>query len=129
MQSLCLRGKVSSGKSEGTEFIKLQWVKKQIEENLGFTPYLGTLNIRLTRGDVKLKKSLTDTEGIEILPAAGFCRGKLFKACLMGSVECAVVVPEVADYPKDVIEVIASENLRRKLHLADGDLVDLEITL
>ena len=124
-----MRGKVFSGKSEGTKFIKLQWVKKQIEEKLGFTPYPGTLNVRLTQGDARLVKSLTDKRGIEILPAAGFCRGKLFKACLMGSVECAVVFPEVADYSKDVIEVIASENLRKKLHLADGDYADLKIML
>jgi CTP-dependent riboflavin kinase len=47
----------------------------------------------------------------------------------MGSVECAVVFPEVADYPEDVIELIASTNLREKLHLVDGDLVDLKIML
>lgn len=129
MQSLCLRGKVFSGRSEGTKFIKLRWVKNQIKEKLGFTPYPGTLNIRLSQRNVKLKKSLREANGIEILPALGFCRGKLFKACLMGSVECAVVFPEVADYPEDVIEVIASTNLREKLHLVDGDLVDLKIML
>lgn len=129
LQSLCLRGKVFSGEGEGTKFIKLQWVKNQIKEKLGFTPYPGTLNIRLSQDNVKLKKGLTDAKGIEIWPTAGFRRGKLLKAYLMGNVECAVVVPEVAGYPEDIIEIIAPTNLREKLHLADGDIVDFKIMI
>ncbi len=129
LHSLRLRGKVFSGRGDGTRFVELQWVKEQIREKLGFTPHLGTLNIRLIPDDVKLRKSLADEEGTEILTAPGFCQGKLFKACLMGKMECAVVVPEVVDYPEDVVEVISSWNLRKRLHLADGDLVELTVTL
>ena len=44
---IVFKGSVFSGNGEGRKFIELPWVKRQIQEKLGFTPYLGTLNIRL----------------------------------------------------------------------------------
>ncbi|PIU59668.1 riboflavin kinase, partial [Candidatus Bathyarchaeota archaeon CG07_land_8_20_14_0_80_47_9] len=48
MPTLCIKGKISTGKGEGAQFVKLPWVRKQIIQKLGFTPFPGTLNIRLT---------------------------------------------------------------------------------
>jgi riboflavin kinase, archaea type len=127
MGTLRIEGKVFSGKGEGAKFIKLPWVKKQIEEKLGFTPFLGTLNLRLCENGVKLKEQLKNEDSMEILPAEGFRRGKCFKAYLMDSLECAIVFPEVADYPADVIEIVAPVNLREKLQLKDGDVVEVKI--
>lgn len=129
MDAICLKGKVFSGKGEGTEFLNFSWVKKQIKEKLGFTPCEGTLNVKLHKDSINLRKMLTSARGIEILPQPSFCRGRLFKACLMGAVVCAVVVPGVSGYPEDVIELVASVNLREKLQLLDGDLVDVKIML
>jgi riboflavin kinase len=127
MGTLRIEGKVFSGKSEGAKFIKHPWVKKQIEEKLGFTPFLGTLNLRLNENGVKLKEQLKNKDSMEILPAEGFRRGKCFKAYLMDSLECAIVFPEIADYPADVIEIVAPVNLREKLQLKDGDVVKVKI--
>jgi len=127
-KKLCLKGKVSSGKSEGEKFIELPWVKKQIAKKIGFIPYPGTLNIKLDKNSVKLKL-LKEAKSIEISPVAGFCRGKCFKAYLMDNVECAIVIPEIADYPEDVFEIIAPINLRDKLSLKNGDTVEIKITL
>jgi CTP-dependent riboflavin kinase len=66
--------------------------------------------------------------GIEILPAPGYYRGKLFKANLK-NLRCAVVIPEVPSYPEDVVEVISSTNLRERLHLVDGSLCEVEVTI
>jgi len=128
LKSFLVKGKVFSGKSEAARFTELPWVKKQITEKLGFTPYSGTLNVKLTEDCVKLRSLLKRARGIEITPATSFCRGRCFKACLM-DVECAIVIPEIADYPSDVIEVIAPVNLREKLQLEDGDAIEIEISL
>jgi len=120
---------VLSGKGEGAKFIKLPWVKKQITEKLGFTPHPGTLNIKLTRESLKLRTLLGKTGAIEISPAAGFHRGRCFKAYLINNLKCAVVFPETPDYPRDVIELIAPINLREKLQLRDGDYVEVKILL
>ena len=107
--------------------MKLPWVRKQLIEKLGFTPLLGTLNLRLTEDGTRLKKLLAKARATEILPAAGFCRGKCFKAYLAGSLECAIVVPEVDEYPEGIIEIISSANLREKLRLKDNDVVEVKI--
>lgn len=129
LKTLRIKGKVFSGKGEGAEFIKLPWVRKQITEKLGFMPYSGTLNIKLTADSVRLKKSLKKAESIEISPATGFYRGRCFKAYLMDNLECAIVVPEVENYPEDIMEIIASISLREKLQLEDGDVVEVKILL
>lgn len=127
-KKLCLRGKVFSGKSEGEKFIRLPWVKEQITKKIGFAPYPGTLNIKLDENSTKLKL-LKNAKTVEISPVAGFCRGKCFKAYLIDNVECAIVIPEIADYPEDVLEIIAPINLRDKLSLKNGDTVEIKITL
>jgi len=128
LKTLLLEGEVFSGKGEGAEFIKLPWVRKQIKEKLGFTPYLGTLNIRLTERSVILKNLLKNAQGIEITPAEGFHRGVCFKAYLMG-LECAVVIPEVQDYPENTLEVVAPTKLREHLKLKDGSIIEIKVLL
>lgn len=128
MKTLLLEGEVFSGKGEGAEFTKLPWVRKQIKEKLGFTPYLGTLNIRLTERSVILKNLLKNAQGIEITPAEGFHRGVCFKAYLMG-LECAVVIPEVQDYPENTLEVVAPTKLREQLKLKDGSIIEIKVLL
>jgi len=124
-----LEGRVFSGTGEGSKYVGLAWVKKQVEEKLGFTPCVGTLNIRLNAESISQKRAFTKTPALEIVPAAGYCRGKLFSAILNDCVKTAVVVPDVPDYPEYVLEVISSENLRKKLRLSDGDKVEVRIIL
>ncbi len=125
---LFLKGKVFSGSGEGAKFVELSWVRRQIEDRLGFTPYAGTLNIKLTKESVTVKNSLKKANGIEISPAEGFCRGKCFHAYI-SNLQCAIVIPEIKNYPADVIEVIASVNLREKLNLKNSDSVEVKVIL
>lgn len=126
---LHIKGKVVSGRGEGTKYIKLPWVARQITEKLGFIPYPGTLNIKLKHSHISFKKLLKEANYLEILPKNGYCRGKCFNAYLMDVIKCAVVVPEVASYPEETIEIIAPINLREKLKLKDGDSVEVKIIL
>jgi riboflavin kinase len=129
LKSFYVKGRVISGKGEGAKFLKLRWVRKQIKEKLGFTPHLGTLNIRLNEEYSNTKDLLKQMKGILIMPTNGFCRGKCFRAYLTGGVECAIVIPEVEDYPEDLMEIVAPVNLREKLELKDGDTIEVEILL
>jgi riboflavin kinase len=108
--------------------MKLPWVKKQIKENLGFIPYAGTLDVRITKESVKLKRALAESQGVNILPATGFHSGKCFKASFKTESKCAIVIPQVPGYPEDLIEIIAPENLRKKFHLSDGSPVKVKVT-
>jgi riboflavin kinase len=122
-----VKGRVFSGTGEGAKFIKLSWVKDQIREKMGFTPYEGTLNLRLDEEGKKVRKTLEEAVSVIILPENGYCRGKCFKARIMGSVDGAVMIPEVGGYPDDVLEVIAPINLRERFRLKDGDYVELSL--
>ncbi|MDI6690461.1 MAG: CTP-dependent riboflavin kinase [Candidatus Bathyarchaeota archaeon] len=123
-----LEGKIFSGSGEAAEFIKLPWVKAQIIEKLGFTPYNGTLNIRLNKKGLALKRRfLNKAKPIRIVPAKSFCRGTCFRAVFMYKLECAIVIPEVDGYPEDIIEIIAPINLRENFQLKDGDVAKVKI--
>ncbi len=127
MPRLTLEGTVYSGIGEGKRFIALPWVNTQIERKLGFTPYFGTLNLRLTKESAQKRQLLDVTEGFLVEPETGYLPGVLFKASIEG-LECAVVLPRVPDYPSDVIEIIAPQYLRGKLGLTDGSRVAVVVT-
>jgi CTP-dependent riboflavin kinase len=42
--------------------------------------------------------------------------------------KCAILIPDVKDYPKNVLEVIAPENLRAQLKVKDGDEIAVTVT-
>jgi riboflavin kinase len=125
---LHIKGNVFSGRGEGAKFMQLPWVEKQLKEKLGFVPYAGTLNIRLTK-DSNVKKLSKEGNWTEITPPDGFCRGRFVEACFMNILECGIVLPEIENYPKNVVEVIAAVNLREKFRLKDGDTVEVGIIL
>ena len=126
MSEIVFKGTVFSGNGEGRKFIDLPWVKQQIQEKLGFTPYSGTLNIRLTKESVKQKKLLENAKQLEVYPAKGYCTGKLIKAHI-DSLECAIIIPQIPNYPSDVLEVIASCYLRERLKVTDGSEVTVTV--
>lgn len=127
MPQTVFSGIVFSGTGQGRKFIDLPWVKQQIEEKLGFTPYSGTLNIRLTKESIRSKVP-ESVERFLIEPQAGYCKGIMFRATI-DSLQGAIVVPQIPDYPHDVLEVIAPVYLRERLKLTDGDLVAVVVTV
>ncbi len=123
-----LVGMVFAGKGEGTKFLELPWVSAQIRQKMGFEPYPGTLNLRLSQYSVKLRRFLVENKTLEICPAVGYCGGLLFKA-RMADLECGVVIPQVKNYADDILEVISPLNLRKKLGLCNGDQVTVIVKL
>jgi len=122
MPQLTFVGIVFSGTGKGKRFVQLPWVKRQIEENLGFSPYGGTLNLRLSKAETEKRRLLDVAEGVRVVPEQRFYPGKLFLAEIDAQ-RCAVVLPIVPNYPVDILEVIAPDCLRNKLGLADGSFV------
>lgn len=59
----------------------------------------------------------------------GFGDVKFIKAILDNQINGALVFPVKTQHTHDILEFIASENLRENLHLKDGDLVTLKIKL
>ena len=126
MKNITLRGRVFSGGGKGSFFVNLPWARKQFKDKLGFNPYPGTLNLKLTPG-TDVDKLRNTTKGIKIESPQGFCEGRCFKALVMEKLWGAVVVPDVPGYPSDLLEILAPVNLREKLGLKDR--MEIEVTV
>ncbi len=128
MSAVPVNGIVFSGEGLGSYFVAIASVKKQIIEKLGFTPYPGTLNIRLSENEARmLKRVLSSSTGVEIVPSKGFLRAHCFEALIVNSIKGAIVVPDKESYPTNVLEFIAPVFLRGALTLRDGDEVEIRI--
>lgn len=123
-----LTGKVITGLGEGQYYISLEGYRTQFVEKLGFTPYPGTLNIKLDTPSVDIRKGISAD-----LKISGFTKdnrtfgsGSCFNISIM-DINGAVIVPERTHYPEDIIEIIAPVNLRKHLKLRDGSNVEVEV--
>ena len=128
LESLELKGKVFSGRGEGAKFIQLPWVQEQFLEKARFTPFKGTLNLKLSGKDVILRRKLEVATSLRIRPEAGYCEAKLYLASIR-NLECAVVIPQVEDYPEDVLEVVSPVDLKKELRVRDKDEICVRVIL
>lgn len=126
-KEVILQGKVISGSNQGKKFVNLPWVKKQIKLKLGFDPYLGTLNLHIC--EEKNLIELYQANGIIIEPEKGYYSGKCFKALIMTKIKGAVVLPNMPEYPHNLLELIAPINLRKEFQLKDEDVVEVQIII
>jgi riboflavin kinase, archaea type len=126
LTALTFEGTVITGEGNGKKYLALPWVKQQVEEKAGFTSFLGTLNLKLTAASIEGRKLLNKTKAATICPAEGYCLGLLFKASIAG-LNCAVIIPQIKNYPENVLEVVAPVNLRNKLKVKDGDAVTISV--
>ncbi len=130
--SVTLEGTVFTGLGEGAYYISKEHYRKQFIEKLGFDPYPGTLNLKLTTDyDIKTHDELEAYPAIEV---GGFkSEDRTF-----GSVKCYPVIVDNKEkgalisalrshYDASVLELIAPVPLRRQLGLKDGHKVKVEV--
>ena len=119
---IILRGRVVSGLGEGAKYVELY--REQIRRVLGFDPYPGTLNIEVfgeKHNPLPFNKAI-----IIPPPTTGYGKVYAFKAYLMNE-KVYVVKPEITKHSWRIIEVISEHNLRKRLGLKDGSIVELLI--
>ena len=130
--SITLEGTVFTGLGEGAYYISLEPYRKQFMEKLGFDPYPGTLNLKLTTDyDVKARSEL------EAYPAVGvegfkndnlsFGQVKCYPVIIDNRVKGALISALRGHYDASVIEIIAPVFLRKYLNLKDGHKVKVEV--
>ena len=128
MNTVSLRGTAFTGCGVGKHYVELDWVRRQIREKVGFVPYVGTLNIRLPREEVKkIREVLKSLKSITIVPERGFFPADCFKVLVMKKVKGAIVIPRKLDYPENELEILAPVCLRRALLIQDDDEVEITI--
>jgi CTP-dependent riboflavin kinase len=128
LQEIKFVGTVDTGQGNGKFFVEMPWVIRQLKKMFGFTPYFGTLNLRLTPESIQLCSYLTSQNGVMVKPEDGYLPGYLYKAMIF-DITCCVVLPDVPNYPKDLLEIVAAENLRELLNVKDGDVITVIVML
>ena len=124
-----LSGKVTSGLGEGRYYLSQPGYVVQFTERLGYSPYPGTLNVRVNGPALRKASLVSEWSGVRIdgFHASGrtFGGATCFPARLNGH-SCHLIHPDRTHY-KDVIEFVAPDCLRESLHLKDNDTVEVAI--
>jgi riboflavin kinase len=130
--SITLEGVVFTGLGEGAYYISKERYRKQFIEKLGFEPFPGTLNLKLTTDyDVKTRSELEAYPAIEIEGFKNedrtFGSVKCYPATIDNKVKGSLILALRSHYDTSVIEIIAPVFLRKHLKLKDGHKVKVEI--
>jgi riboflavin kinase len=129
-----LEGTVESGMGEGAYYISKRRYQIQFKDTLGFYPYPGTLNVRLSDPYyISQNRLLRRLPGFKIRGFRTkdriFGGAKVFKAVVEDKIEGGIVYAERSIYGFDVVEVISPHYLRGKLNLKDGDSIRVSVLL
>ena len=130
--SVTLEGTVFTGLGEGAYYIAKEQYRKQFIEKLGFDPYPGTLNLKLTTEyDIAARKELEAYPAVEVGGFTSddrtFGQVKCYPLIIENKVKGALISALRSHYDASVLEVIAPVSLRKHLKLKDGHKVKVEI--
>jgi riboflavin kinase len=132
--SITLEGTLFTGLGEGAYYVTKEGYRKQFMEKLGFDPYPGTLNLKLTSEyDIK---SLSELETYPAVELEGFedesrtyGAVKCYPAIINNKAKGAAIHALRSHYGTSVIEIISPTFLRSRLKLKDGHKVKVEILI
>jgi len=87
------------------------------------------LNLEIVdQKDLQNFEKLKPTQGVEITPEdPSFCIGKCYSVLIGRKLKGAIVLPMVSNYPKNKMELIASQNIKEVLSLQTGDDLEVEV--
>lgn len=139
LQSILIIGEVTEGIHEGGYYVAIRGYFEQFKEKLGFEPYKGTLNLRLSDTDNEiLREKLKNIRPIIIDGFKDLNRE-------YGPVKCfdvyisrmddkntkrkaAILDIQRTHHKENIIEILAKPYLRDYFHLKDGDKLIIEIS-
>ena len=124
-----LEGNLVNGAGRAAAFMQLDWVRSQLMELVGIDPFPGTLNLAL-ENDTNLAcwRQWRSMPGHPLEPAdPGYCRARCYPVRVDGRIPAAVLLPDVADYPENKVELVAALPIRQ--HLALGAAARLRVEL
>lgn len=119
-------GVIKKGIGEGSYYVSQKEYQREFKAKIGFNAFPGTLNLKIDKEE--LAQFLANKEIIQI---NGFTtKTRSFGALICYKVkinnsEAAIVKPERARHPEDIIEIIAPINLRDSIKLGDNDKVKI----
>ncbi len=124
-----ITGVLATGLGEAAGFTSLDWAREAFRDRLGIDVFPGTVNVMVTSDQERAAWRLVKSwKGIVLPPPRpDWCNSRCYHARIDDRIDAAIVLPEIASYPEDQIELIAAVGVRAALGLNDGDLVVIEI--
>jgi riboflavin kinase len=132
---LILKGKVASGLGQGRFYLAKRQYQQNIKRILGYCPFFGTLNIKLTnpQSQRRLNKfvpiRVKDFQESNKKFAALKCYPCLLFFKKLSNIKAHIIVPQVNKKPDGIIELIAPFSLRNKYNLRDGEEVKILLSI
>ena len=127
---IVIEGQIVTGIGEGAYYIDVYSAK--LKNALGFKPYLGTLNVKVTDDDSR--KAVSRMKNSPPLVLNGFrFKGRTFgdvicyRVKINDEIEAAVVIAQRTHHSEDILEIVAPVDIRKALGLLDDDTVRLTV--
>lgn len=122
-----IKGTVTSGQGKGAYFMSLPVYKTQFEKQLNFSPFPGTLNIKISEEEIDTIHRI-DEDKLKIIEGKdNFGDVLLIQATLNDEVDGAIVFPKKTTHKENILEFITYKKLKETMGLKDGD--SIKITL
>ena len=132
--SVTLEGTLFTGLGEGAYYVTKEGYRKQFMEKLGFDPYPGTLNLKVTSEyDIKSLSELETYPAVELEgfqdESRTFGAVRCYPAIINNKAKGAAIHALRSHYGTSVLEIVSPTYLRSRLNLKDGQKVKVEILI
>lgn len=121
-----IEGTIIKGIGEGAFFMSMEHYQKEIKRKLGFNPYPGTLNLKVSKKQKNLLKNFNQIRIDGFRDKSKTFGGADCYAAKIGNINGAIIVPHLTKH-KDIIEIIAPFHLKSELKMKDGDKIKIEL--
>lgn len=121
-----ITGIIQKGIGEGAYYVSQKEYQQQFKSKLGFNAFPGTLNLIINKEE--LAQFLANKQAVYLNGFKTKTRSFGALTCYkvkINNIEAAVVKPERARHPENIIEIIAPVSLREELKIKDKDKVKL----
>ena len=121
-----LKGEVTSGLGKGKYYMSKEVYQEAFDEELGFKPFPGTLNLRVDEKQRKKFEENGETLKIrEVYEDEERLSNVDITPCKIDGVECGLLKLEFTDHPDSVAEIVAPVELRERFDLKDEDRITI----
>ena len=132
-RKIILEGTLFSGFGDGRYYLGQKGYNLQIKRELGFSPYPGTLNLKLSPSELRKKQELEMYPSLTIegfkADKRSFGKVRCFHAIINNVVNGAVILIKRTHYDESVLEIIAPVHLRKRFNLKEGSKVKIEVLI
>jgi riboflavin kinase len=101
--------------------------KTQFKEKLHFSPFEGTLNIKIGEKEIDDIHKAPEDKIMKIEGKENFGDVLVLKAVLNDKIEGAIVFPKRTTHGENILEFIASKNVKEELSIKDDDSVKITL--